>query len=491
MQQSIKQISQWRKSLKSRRQITAAAKQRRLAEPQEGEEFGSRGSSSAKESGEDEGTALHAHASVSEDSLSADDGLGLYLQQMGAVPLLNREAELRLARHLEESRGRYRHAALSNWSVLAQVVDMFAKIQAGQVSLERTIDVVPSLGLDAEHIRTRIPGHVSALRRLVHEAGAGFARLLASKTLAARSRLRRGLRRRLRQAVTLAEELSPRTELLDHWTEEMKRGTTPNQALPEELAGWICVVARRRAIYQRARTDLVVANLRLVVSVAKRYRGHGLPFIDLIQEGNSGLMRAVDKYDYRLGHKFGTYATWWIRQGVQRALSDTSRTVRIPCHRVSLIGAIDRIRGELMVRSGHEPTMEDIAAALKITPQEAKALRVAGRQPASLNETLDASDEHSAQELLRDAHAANPDQAVDQLLLKERLAEVLSGLTPRDREVIELRFGLRDGRPHSLDEVADVFGVTRERIRQIEARGMSKLRQQGRRERLAGFLDGD
>jgi RNA polymerase primary sigma factor len=249
------------------------------------------------------------------------------------------------------------------------------------------------------------------------------------------------------------------------------------------------VLARRRALYQEARSDLAQANLRLVVSIAKRYRGHGLPFADLIQEGNSGLMRAVDKFDYRLGYKFGTYATWWIRQGVQRALSDTARTVRVPCHQVALLGAIDRVRGELLVKQGSEPTMEQIAAVLKITPQEVAALRVAGRHPVSLNETFDNGDEHSVQDFLHDQHVPNPSQTVDHYLLKERLAEVLSSLAPRDREVIEMRFGLHDGRPRSLDEVATHFGVTRERIRQIEARGLSKLRQDDRRERLAGFVD--
>jgi RNA polymerase primary sigma factor len=249
------------------------------------------------------------------------------------------------------------------------------------------------------------------------------------------------------------------------------------------------VVAQRRQVYQQARSELAEANLRLVISVAKRYRGRGLPFADLIQEGNSGLMRAVDKFDHRLGYKFGTYATWWIRQGVQRALSDTARTVRVPCHQVGLLGAIDRVRGELLSRQGHEPTPEQIAAVLKITAEEVKTLRVAGRQPVSLNETLEGDDQHTIQDFLRDAGDANPGKSADQHLLKERLAEVLSSLAPRDREVIELRFGLRDGRPRSLDEVAQVFGVTRERIRQIEARGLGKLRKSDRRERLAGFLE--
>jgi RNA polymerase primary sigma factor len=515
--QSMKQYSQWKRSQQRRRQTASAAKGSRSAKSGVGDqetlwdEGRSPISASERDGAEEyiqhETSADQAELRTSDDAFSADDTLGVYLQQMGAVSLLSRQEELELAGRLERARRRYRHAALCNWSVLARVVETFEQIRVGQLSLERTIDVVPSQGLDAERVRARLAGHLAKLRRLVEEASAGFVRFLGSRTPAARDRLRREQRRRLRQAVALAEGLSPRTELLDHWVEGLKcqaaqigETARANQqqlrslllevrALPEELAGLIEVLARRRAVYQQARSELAEANLRLVVSVAKRYRGRGLPFADLIQEGNSGLMRAVDKFDHRLGYKFGTYATWWIRQGVQRALSDTARTVRVPCHQVSLLGAMERVRGELLAEHGHEPTLDQIAAVLKIKPAEAGALRVAGRHPVSLNDALEGGDEQTMQDFLSDTHTENPGQVADQHLLKERLAEVLSSLAPRDREVIELRYGLRDGRPRSLDEVAEQFGVTRERIRQIESRGLSKLRQDDRRERLTGFVD--
>jgi RNA polymerase primary sigma factor len=537
MQQSIKQSPRWANFPSRRGRIAATAKQRRsagrrsrkerlLEEISQDESLSlvpNHHGEAVEEHLPDDGRAGRTETSMAEDSLSADDTLGVYLQQMGAVPLLSRDEELALAQRLERARHRYRHAALWNWNVLAQVVETFERIQAGRLSLDRTIDVIPSLGLDAARVRARLPRHLPALRRLLEEASAGFVRELHSRSPAARLRLHREQRRLLRRAVVLAEELSPRTELLQQWVENLNRqsaqignlvrpkgmedrpmvqgGTSLEiaralrglllevRALPEELAGLVRVLSRRRAIYQQARCELAEANLRLVISVAKRYRGRGLPFADLIQEGNSGLMRAVDKFDHRLGCKFGTYATWWIRQGVQRALSDTARTVRVPCHQVGLLGAIDRVRGELLSRQGYEPTPEQIGAALKITAEEVKTLRVAGRQPVSLNETLDGDDQHTIQDFLRDAGEANPGRSADQHLLKERLAEVLSSLPPRDREVIELRFGLQDGRPRSLDEVAQVFGVTRERIRQIEARGLGKLRKTGRRDRLAGFLE--
>jgi RNA polymerase primary sigma factor len=504
--QSIKQYSQWKRSQHRRGQEETLRDELRS-------EVLSSEQDAAAEDLHDEAAVGQTEAGTPDDAFPADDALGVYLQQMGAVSLLSREEELELAERLESHRRRYRHAVLCNWSVLAQVVETFERIKAGQLSLDRTIDVVPSQGLDARRVHTRLAGHLPRLRRLVDDAVVGFARLLGSRTPAARKRLRHEQRRQLKQAVVLAEELSPRMELLDRWAEGLKRQTrrirelaadeaTPEQkrqlrslllevrALPEELARLVQVLARRRAIYQQARSDLAQANLRLVVSVAKRYRGRGLPFADLIQEGNSGLMRAVDKFDHRLGYKFGTYATWWIRQGVQRALSDTARTVRVPCHQVSLLGAIERVRGELLAEQGHEPTLEEIAAVLKIKPEEASALRVAGRHALSLNEAFEGNEEHTMQDFLGDVHAANPGQVADQHLLKERLAEVLSSLAPRDREVIELRYGLRDGRPRSLDEVAGMFGVTRERIRQLESRGLSKLREDDRRHRLAGFMDG-
>jgi RNA polymerase primary sigma factor len=309
--------------------------------------------------------------------------------------------------------------------------------------------------------------------------------------------------------VAVAEKLSPRTELLDAWTRELEQqvdglGKKKDrkhdvarrdwvlrlQATPEELRGLLQVIERRRAAYQHARRHLAETNLRLVVSIAKHYRGQGLSFADLIQEGNSGLMRAVDKFDHRLGWKFGTYATWWVRQGVTRALADHSRTVRVPSHQVSVLRAMDRVRGELMATQGSEPSIEEIAAALKIPEEEAQVLAKASRQPASLNGAPGAEqDDASLQDFLGDADTPDLTREVDLRLLRERLDEVLRCLSPRYREVLELRFGLNDGHPQALDQIAERLGITRERVRQIEARGLEKLRHPDRRARLAGFAE--
>jgi RNA polymerase primary sigma factor len=437
-----------------------------------------------------------------EDDTSGDDALTVYLKQMGSIPMLTRPQELALAERLETLRNRYRHAALCSGGILAKVVETFARIQAGGLSLERSVDVVPSQKLTAARIAKRLPGHLEQLQLLLDEITADFRQELRAGSLRAAQRARKARWRWLRQAAALAAELSPRIELIDQWTRELEQDRAgrrkPDElrelalhyrATPEELDGLLGVLRRRRAAFQQARTELAQANLRLVVSVAKKYRGRGLAFADLIQEGNSGLMRAVDKYDHRLGFKFGTYATWWIRQGITRALSDLSRTVRLPCHQVWLLGAMERVRGELTLRLEREPSMDEVAEVLGITAEEARALRVAGRQPMSLEEPHGEDEENGLQNLLSAAGTDGPGAAVDHHLLKDRVREVLRSLAPRDRAVIELRFGLHDGRSRTLDEVAKHFGITRERVRQLESRGLKKLREPDRRERLAGFAE--
>ena len=457
-----------------------------------------------------------------EDTHAPDDALGLYLRQMGAIPLLSRDQELALAERLERKRRRYRHAAMMNWRNLACIVDTFERVQAGQLALDPTIDVVTTLGLSREHILQRMPHNLRTLQKLIEAADADFRRLRSGSS-AGYHRIRRDQWRRLRKAVRLAEELSPRIDLLDRWVDELRSFSRQMAQLDREkdaghrspadrerrtkaakqlrdltlevrssasdLAKLVRVLEHRRVEYQKARRELAEGNLRLVVSIAKRYRSRGLPFSDLIQEGNRGLMRAVDKYEHRLGYKFGTYATWWIRQGITRALADHARTIRVPCHQVGTLAAVERVRGELSIQQGREPTVEEIAAVLGVTPEETQSLRIVSRHPVSLHEPLGGDGERALEDFLDDPDAANPGQQVDQHLLRERIAEVLRSLTPREREVIELRFGLRDGQPRTLEEVARAYGIARERIRQIEARGLLKLRQPLRSQRLAEFAE--
>jgi RNA polymerase primary sigma factor len=460
-----------------------------------------------------------------ESGQSPDDALGLYLRQMGAIPLLNREQELTLARRLEGTRIRFRRAALFNWLTISKVLETFDRVQAGKLPLDPTIDVVTSLGLSRDEILSRMPHNLRTLHHLLSTSTAAFRTFLRTSSTTGRTRVRRNLLRQLRKAIRLVEELSPRTELLERLSEDLGRWTQGMNELDvqiakcgrsaagreqqtrlikalrdltlearttrEDLLQLLLVIRRRQAKYQQARRELAEGNLRLVVAIAKRYRGRGLSFADLIQEGNRGLMRAVDKYEHRMGFKFGTYATWWIRQGITRALADHARTVRVPCHQVGTLAAMERIRGELALEHGREPTVEEIADSLGVTAEETRSLRVVARHPVSLHEPLGGDGERALGDFLDDPSAANPGQTVDQHLLRERIAEVLRSLTPREREVIEMRFGLRDGHPRTLDEVARTYGITRERIRQIEARGLIKLRQPLRSQRLAGFAEAE
>jgi RNA polymerase primary sigma factor len=437
---------------------------------------------------------------------------------MGSIPLLTRQQEQELSRRLERLKQRYRHAALANWGVLGRLVETFRRIEAGQPTLERNVDVVPSLGVTVEVIRQRLSRNLRLLEELLDEATVDFGRLLQEGSKAGtQATLTRSLRQRLRQAVILAEELSPRIELVHQWSgqlqeqarrlsqlqkEEGGAATTGEKsrrrqqlqdlvfqvkALPRELAGLTDLVQRRRAQYEQARRDLAQANLRLVVALAKRYRGRGLSFADLIQEGNSGLMRAVDKFDHRLGFKFGTYATWWVRQGITRALADQGRLVRVPCHQVGMLTTIERLRGELTSSQGREPTLEELASAVGISQDELRLLTTVGRQPVSLHEAFAGDDEQTWASFLTDRQTPGQDENVDHQLLQDGISEVLRSLAPRDREVIELRFGLKDGRARKLDEVAQMFGITRERVRQLEARALAKLREPERRGKLAEF----
>jgi len=478
----------------------------------------------------DEVPALHEEevnpeVAEAETSRGADDSLGLYLRQMGAIPLLNRQQELKLARRLESARKRFRRSVERSWHILGLVLTTFERVREGRLAIDPTIDVVQSLGLTREAIIARMPHNIRSLKKLVDQSRADFRVLQRTSTPAGRLRLLRQQARQLRKGIKLAEELSPRSELLEHWVNTLETQSHELTTLaaqsqssarsaadraertrqikelrdrmlelcitPEQLQRRLELIRKRQARYQQARRDLAEGNLRLVVSIAKKYRGRGLSFADLIQEGNRGLMRAVDKYEHRLGYKFGTYATWWIRQGITRAMADHARTVRVPCHQVSTLAAIERVRGELSVKQGREPTIEEIAKVVGVSAEETRSLRVVGRHPVSLNDPLGGDGERALEDFLGDPEAASPGHMADLNLLRDRMAEVLKSLAPREREVIELRFGLKDGHPRTLDEVAKVYGITRERIRQIEARGLLKLRQPTRSKRLAEFAEND
>jgi RNA polymerase primary sigma factor len=277
-------------------------------------------------------------------------------------------------------------------------------------------------------------------------------------------------------------ELAKRIEAGLFSEEKLAKGGKLSAKLEEELE-WIAEDGRR------AKNHLLEANLRLVVSLAKRYTGRGMLFLDLIQEGNLGLIRAVEKFDYTKGYKFSTYATWWIRQAITRAMADQARTIRIPVHMVEVINKLARVQRQMLQDLGREPTPEELAKELDMTPEKVVEVQKYGREPISLHTPLGEDGDSEFGDLIEDSEAIVPADAVSFTLLQEQLHAVLDTLSEREAGVVSMRFGLTDGQPKTLDEIGKVYGVTRERIRQIESKTMSKLRHPSRSQVLRDYLD--
>ena len=273
------------------------------------------------------------------------------------------------------------------------------------------------------------------------------------------------------------------------WTNEIRTILMACQESPTSLRTRVRFLKQIYSEYQQAKRELSEGNLRLVVSIAKKYRNRGLSFLDLIQEGNAGLMRAVDKFEYRRGFKFCTYATWWIRQAITRAVADQSRTIRIPVHMVETMSRVRTVSRQLLQELGREPTLEEVARRSETTIEEARRVLAMSRYPISLDRPVGNSEDSHFGDLLPDGEAKSPSIGASQEMLRGRIQSVLKTLSYREREIIKLRYGLGDGYSYTLEEVGHIFKVTRERIRQIEAKAVRKLQQPSRSQELVGFLD--
>lgn len=284
--------------------------------------------------------------------------------------------------------------------------------------------------------------------------------------------------------LTAAEEVELARRVEAGLFAEEKLGSTPD--LDSQLA---LDLDRLVVMGRLAKRRLIEANLRLVVSVAKRYVGRGLTMLDLVQEGNLGLIRAVEKFDYARGYKFSTYATWWIRQAMSRALADQARTIRVPVHVVELINRVVRVQRRMLQERGYEPTPEEVAAHLDLLPERVSEVLRLAQEPVSLHAPVGEEDDVALGDLIEDGDATSPVESAAFLLLREHLEAVLSTLGERERKVVQLRYGLVDGRPRTLEEIGRIFGVTRERIRQIESKTLGKLRDHAFADQLRGYLD--
>lgn len=466
--------------------------------------------------------AAAASPSVERVPISSDP-VRLYLSQMCQIPLLSREQEITLAKKIEITRRKFRRAVLGNDYALRHTVEILRKVAAGIMPFDRTIKVSLTEQLTKEQISARMPLNLATIDRLIEENRRDFqvvVRKSVSDSTKATAKL--NYQRRRMKSMVLVEELSLRSRRviplmrqleqfsarMDYLSERLaeirQNGTQPLelQRLLGELRHLIMTTQesprslRRRVEdfrksykeYEAVKRQLSSGNLRLVVSIAKKYRNRGMSFLDLIQEGNTGLMRAVDKYEYRRGFKFSTYATWWIRQAITRAIADQARTIRIPVHMIDMLSKLRQAQKHLTHQLQREPTAYELAESLQVQVEDVQRVLDIGRGPISLDRPVGEGEDNVLGEFLKDPSSDNPARNANNGILRDRIDSLLKTLTYREREIIRLRYGLTDGFSYTLEEVGRIFKVTRERVRQIESKAVAKLQNPVRSGMLEGFL---
>ncbi|MDB6152740.1 MAG: polymerase, sigma 70 subunit, RpoD subfamily [Chthoniobacteraceae bacterium] len=451
-----------------------------------------------------------------------DDPVRMYLKQMGQVPLLTREQEVEISKRIEEAElnvqkyvnrfGFIARAYLDLAQKLAESRERFDRIILDKKieSRERYMKLLPKLCQSLENAANNcINGYKNYLAHGgknhdtksytdFHKAHASIQRIypkffFKQKVTEEFVHLADETHRLIQLHLVELQKQAAKPEMVakvDHAAKlkdiQMRTWMSPEEFLAEygELKLWL-----KKAL--KAKTEMVEANLRLVISIAKKYTNRGLSFLDLIQEGNMGLMKAVEKFEYRRGYKFSTYATWWIRQAITRSIADQARTIRIPVHMIETINKLMRVQKQLVQDYGREPTPEEVADEIQLPVERVRAVLKMAQQPISLQSPVGESDDTSFGDFIEDKSAENPSDMTAIVLLKEKIKDVLESLTERERQVLEQRFGLVDGYSRTLEEVGRQFKVTRERIRQIEAKALRKMRHPTRIRQLEGFLEAD
>jgi RNA polymerase primary sigma factor len=454
-----------------------------------------------------------------------DDPVRMYLTQMGEIPLLSREDELRLAKRIEITRKRFRTMVLESPIAVNEALQILEDVKNGELAFDRTLKADSAIDVSKFEVLDRLPQVIDRIRQTLFDSHEVFERLEYGRLSAAqREKQRRKLRENQRKSVVFLEamniqskkikpmmekleQMSMKMDELQHELEEIKAGRGNRLRLApvkkeleqmtgqtlegaDELRARVRDIRERFEDYEKTKRKLSSGNLRLVVSIGKKYRNRGLSFLDLIQEGNTGLMKAVEKYEYRRGYKFSTYATWWIRQAITRAIADQARTIRIPVHMIETMTKLRNVAKKLAQRNGREPSLEEIAGESQISLEETKRVLKIAKHPISLDRPIGEGDDSYFGDFIEDESAESPVSAATHEMLKEKIETVLHTLSFREREIIKLRYGIGTGYTYTLEEVGRIFKVTRERVRQIEAKAIRKLQHPIRSRKLEGFLEG-